>query len=194
MHRGSWVVALALGLGALAGCGDTVTEPAGRVEYFPAAVGNRWTYAPEDPWLGQSFRWQVTERRGDTVRVARPPLGSHPGPVTLVRRADGIDLLVDGGLAPHYRFTRGAWWVHRDPWECDDGAAFAVAPATESVVTPAGTFPDCIRIERRSAARCTDAGTMVEWWAPGVGLVRWDELNFYAGGPLRFELISYTVD
>ena len=34
---------------------------------------------------------------------------------------------------------------------------------------------------------------MVEWWAPNVGLVRWEELNFYAGGPIRFELISYAV-
>lgn len=194
MDTGSRVVVLALGLGALAGCGDSVTEPDGSRDYFPAAVGNQWTYAPADPWFGPPFQWQVTERRGDTVRVARPPLGSHPGPVTLVRRGDGIDLLVEDGAAPHARFNTGAWWVRRDPWDCDDGAAFVAVAEPDSVVTPAGTFRDCVRVERRTAATCTDAGTMVEWWAPDVGLVRWDELNFYAGGPLRFELVSYSVD
>ncbi len=39
---------------------------------------------------------------------------------------------------------------------------------------------------------CTDAGTTMEWWALGVGLVRWDELNFYAGTPIRFLLVDYA--
>jgi len=42
-------------------------------------------------------------------------------------------------------------------------------------------------------SNCADAGTMVEWWAPGVGLVRWDELNYYAGGPITIYLKSYKI-
>jgi hypothetical protein len=35
-----------------------------------------------------------------------------------------------------------------------------------------------------------DVGTMVEWSAPGVRLAAWDELSYYAGGPLTFSLTS----
>lgn len=33
-----------------------------------------------------------------------------------------------------------------------------------------------------------DVGTVVEWSAPGVRLAAWDELSYYAGGPLTFSL------
>lgn len=105
-----------------------------------------------------------------------------------------VDLLSEEGAPlPFYRFSVGASWIHRDPWECDDGAEFTTVEEPDPIVTPAGTFHDCIRIERRTAANCTDAGTTFEWWAPGVGLVRWEELNFYAGGPVTFNLVDYSV-
>ena len=84
--------------------------------------------------------------------------------------------------------------MHRDPWECDDGAVLVAVEEPDTVVTPGGAFPDCIRIERTTPASCSDAGTTTEWWAPGVGLVKWEELNFYAGGPLTFRLVSYVVE
>ncbi|MEJ2215473.1 MAG: hypothetical protein P8099_02545 [Gemmatimonadota bacterium] len=155
--------------GILSGC-QTATEP-DNLRYFPLAVGNTWTYAPENPMYGEPFQWRVTARRGDTVSLARPAAASHPGPVTLLDRTDEVELLLDAGFGPFYRFSPGASWVHRDLWECDDGATFAVVVEPDAVVTPAGTFTDCIRIERRTTAACTDAGTTMEWWAPGVGLV-----------------------
>ncbi len=177
---------------ALVGCTDT-TEPGAGLRYFPLEVGNRWTYAPEDPAFGDPFEWVVTERHGDTVALARPAGPSHPGPVTLLDREDGIDLLVAGeSFAPFYRFDAGAAWTHRDPWECDDAAVFTAVEETEPIVTPAGTFEHTLRIERRTTAICDDAGTVMEWWAPNVGLVRWDELNFWAGGPLSYYLTSYA--
>lgn len=183
-----------LGLVALAACGDSTTGPNDSTRYFPMDVGNRWTYAPENPFFGDPFQWQVTERLEDTVTLVRPVGGSHPGPVQLLDRLDVIDLILeDEENARFYQFAAGSSWVHRDPWECDDGPTFAVAWESEPVVTPAGTFTDCLRIERRTPATCTDAGTTVEWWAPEVGLVQWEELNFYAGGPLRFHLIDFDV-
>lgn len=179
---------------ALAGC-EGGTGPGPIPDYFPLAAGNRWTYAPEDPWFGAPFEWRVTGRQGDTVRIARPEGGSHPGPVTLL--ADGLDvdlLLEDGAVVPFYRFDVGASWSHRDPWECDDGATLTAVREPDPVVVPAGTFSGTLRVERRTTASCTDAGTMIEWWAPDVGLVRWEELNYYAGGPLVFELVDYSVN
>jgi len=188
--RAGLVVLLGL---ALAGCDDG-TGPGDDPVYLPLTIGNAWTYAPEDARFGEPFTWRVTDRSADTVTVDRPPAGSHPGPVRLLDRRRAVDLLTDGDAVPFYRFDGGASWVHRDPWECDDGATYVAVPEPDPVTTPAGTFRDCLRIERRTSATCTDAGTMYEWWAPGVGLVRWEELNFYAGGPLAFRLVAYDVD
>lgn len=95
---------------------------------------------------------------------------------------------------PYYRFVVGASWTHRDGWDCDDGSRWVAVLEPAPVVTPAGTFLHCLRLERRTSATCDDAGTMTEWWAPNVGLVRWDELNFFAGGPLTYHLVDYTED
>lgn len=184
-----------LGIALAGGCSRTGTGPTEQPRYFPLTVGNTWTYAPEDPMYGQSFEWRVTERTGDTVTVVRPPGGSHAGTVTLLDRLDQVELLLgDNGYVPFYEFAAGTSWVHRDPWECDDGAELMAVEEPNPIITPAGTFQHTVRIERRTTASCADAGTMVEWWAPDVGLVQWQELNFYAGGPLTYQLISYAVE
>lgn len=185
----------ALSIGLVAGCGGPSTGPAPAPDYFPLAVGNRWTYAPEDPFFGDPFEWRVTGRAGASVTLARPAGGSHPGPVTLRDGRERIDLLLgDEGYVPLYRFAAGATWVRRDPWACDDGAIWAAEVEPGPVTTPAGTFRDCLRLVRRTPATCEDAGTMREWWAPDVGLVKWEELNFFAGGPLSFLLVDYDVE
>jgi hypothetical protein len=185
----------ALGFGPLMGCSDTGTGPEESPQYFPLAQGNTWTYAPESSQFGDPFEWSVAGRVGDTVTLARPAGGSHPGPVTLLDHQEAIDLLPgEGEIIPFYRFEAGASWERRDPWECDDGASWAAVVEKDPITTPAGVFRNTIRVERRTTATCTDAGTTFEWWAPGVGLVQWEELNFYAGGPLRFYLTSYSVN
>lgn len=186
---------LVIGLGVLAGCGEGPTDTNENVRYFPLTVGNTWTYAPEQPIFGEPFQWRVAERHGDTVTVVRPPGASHSGPVTLLDRRMELDVLLDDeGAAPFYRFAEGSSWIHRDMWECDDGSRWVVSEEENPITTPAGTFPRTLRIERLSTATCTDAGTMIEWWARDVGLVRWEELNFYAGGPLTYNLVSYAVN
>jgi len=181
-----------LGLGLLTGCGENGTGPDPDTRYLPLEVGNAWTYAPADSQFGDSFVWHVTARSGDTATLARPSGASHSGTVTLVDHVASIDLLGEGA-GTMVRFVAGSTWIRRDPWECDDGSEWAAVAETNPIETPAGTFTNTLRLERRTAANCTDAGTMMEWWAPGVGLVRWEELNFYAGGPVAFELVGYSV-
>lgn len=186
---------LVIGLGVLGGCGDGPTDPNENVRYFPLTVGNTWTYAPEESVFGEPFQWRVAERRGDTVTVVRPSGASHSGSVTLLDRRMELDVFLDDEDAvPFYRFTTGGSWLHRDKWECDDGSRWVVAEEENPITTPAGTFLSTVRIERLSTATCADAGTMIEWWARDVGLVRWEELNFYAGGPLTYNLVSYSVN
>lgn len=189
VSRGILLVAAML----LAACADSGTAPTEPDPWFPLAQGATWTYAPVDELFGEPFRWRVTDVAGDTVVLDRPAGASHPGPVILIDGGDAIDLVLPGGdVGTFYRFGRDDPWVHRDPWECDDGSTWLVVPEDDPVVTPAGTFRETIRVERRSTANCTDAGTMMEWWAPGVGLVRWEELNAYARGPLVFELTNWS--
>jgi hypothetical protein len=186
---------LVIGLGVLAACGEGPTDTNAGVRYFPLTVGSTWTYAPEQAVFGEPFQWRVTERHGDTVTVVRPTGASHSGSVTLLDRRIELDVLLDGeGAVPFYRFATGSSWLHRDMWECDDGSRWVVAKEENPITTPAGTFVGTLRIERLSTATCADAGTMIEWWARDVGLVRWEELNFYAGGPLTYNLVSYSVN
>jgi hypothetical protein len=176
----------------LGGCSDS-TGPEDPYIVFPLEPGNTWTYASEDPQFGDPFQWEVTGRMADTVTLDRPVGGSHPGPVTLIDKGEVIKIVLEGGTTrPFYRFRPGASWSHHDLWDCDDESGWVAVKEENPIATPAGTFNNTIRLERRTGATCADAGTMFEWWAPGVGLVRWEELNFYAGGPLGFELISYA--
>lgn len=187
--RGLWPAMLCLG--GLVGCEDGATTPKTLPSAFPTAEGTTWTYAYADANYGDSFEWTVERRIGDTVVLDRPSLGTHPGPVTLRILDDGLDLISDdAGAAPLYRFTPGVEWMRRDPWECDDDSRWTVFEEEDPVITPAGHFTGTLRLERRSSANCTDAGTMQEWWAPGIGVIMWEELNFFAGGPVVVWLVD----
>ncbi len=180
------------------GCDETNTNSTTEQTplYFPLDLGNSWTYAPADTFFGQPFTWEVTYRNGDTATLNRQyPFGSHGGTLTLIDRRNEIDIILDSNAsALFYRFKIGEIWDHRDPWECDDSSRWVFTYELNPIITPAGKFYNCIRLERKSAIPCADAGTIVEWWAPGVGLVRWDELNYYVGGPLTIYLKSHSVN
>jgi hypothetical protein len=173
-------------------CSESSTGPEELGVVFPLQVGNTWTYEAENPQLADPLHWEVTGRHADTVILSRPQGDAYTGPLTLVDSQDEIEIVL-GQMAPQplYRFKPGASWIRHDPWECDDGSEWTAVREDESIETPAGTFHNTIRLERRSTATCADAGTMFEWWAPGVGLVRWEELNFWNEGTLAFELASF---
>lgn len=176
----------------LIGCQDGATAPKTLPSSFPTAEGSTWRYAYADPRYGEGFRWTVTRKTGDTVVLDRPSPGTHPGPVTLVVRNDGLDIRSDRvGTAALYRFTPGAEWTRHEPWECDDGSRWIVVPEPDPILTPVGHFTGTLRLERRSTATCADAGTMREWWAPGTGIVMWEELNFFAGAPVTVWLVDH---
>lgn len=164
--------------------------------YFPLEVGNTWVYAYQDSAPGHEFRWEVLERAGDIAVIDRP--GREPSSANLTLREAGSDIeweVPGEGFRLFYRFVNGSSWVRHDPNICDDGREVAVLLETESVVTPAGTFDDCLRIEVREGSRCVDAGTAIEWWAPRVGLVKLIEANFTgSGGLMTLELKAYSLE
>jgi hypothetical protein len=174
------------GVAPKAGCG------AGPEDYFPITLGTYWVYEYE--LFTDSLRWEVVERNGDTATIDRPGASVAPrgGPITVRRSGDGVDLDLPGeGWVEYYHFTSGRSWTHRDPFDCDDGAVYVALEEAGSVVTPAGTFFNCLRIQRVAGNFCADAGTTVEWWAPGVGLVKWEEQSI--AGPRYGVLKMYHI-
>ena len=180
----------------VANCNESINPPIEQSpDYFPLELGNSWTYVPADTFYGLPFDWEITNRDDDTVTVTRQnQFGSHGGTIRILDRGEEIDLILNNQLVvPYYRFSVGSTWLHHDTWECDDTSTYIAFAEKDQITTPAGTFSNCIRIERRGTIPCVDAGTLVEWWAPNVGLVRWDEENFYVGGPLTIYLKSYKL-
>ncbi|MEE9609924.1 MAG: hypothetical protein V3W19_01665 [Desulfatiglandales bacterium] len=183
----------------LIACGDKkITSPPDdeNRSYFPLAVGNNWVYTWEDSYFGDNFSWAVVQVDGDTALIERPYAdGPQFIPITVIQEgAEYYIKVAESKYEQFYRFMPDSTWTHRRPFDCDDSLLFRAVKDTTTIVTPAGSFSNCLKIERLSTSRCDDAGIMFEWWAPGVGMVKWEELNFYGGGPITGYLLSYHLE
>ncbi|MBI4602552.1 MAG: hypothetical protein HY721_11390, partial [Planctomycetes bacterium] len=104
---------------------------------------------------------------------------------------DALDIELPGeGFVPYYRYQQDTF-IHRDPFDCDDGARLTAASRNDRVETPAGVFDGCLRLDfgEREGGSCDDAGKISEWWKPEVGLVRWTE--YWIGGVRSYVLESF---
>jgi hypothetical protein len=165
--------------------------------YWPLALGNYWVYGcdSQHPFCsnGPIWRSDVTAQGADTALLVQTCV-AFTCVDTFALRAQGaqVDWRVSTGeWGGYYNFTGGAFWLHRDPFECDDSILYRAILETEPVVTPAGTFTGCLRIEPLQK-RCADAGMIREWWAPGVGMVRSEQDNI--AGYVNYVLTEYKVE
>ena len=159
--------------------------------YFPLEVGNWWVYEGR---LGiVSVRDRITAPNGlkyfaldgmllreNLVRLSRPDVVS--------------ELNADGG-------EDSLWYMLGAPvgttWEfelsrrigCYSGVSVTVASRTDVVKVPAGEFKNVVRLERGPV--CCDCGIQVEWFAPGVGLIRRKEMTIE--GAATSELVEAQV-
>lgn len=151
--------------------------------YFPLEVGTAWTY--REARFGMTRELEVTARDG---RIAILEGRGFPD-LKLRDGGEEIDIeLGDEGFVLFYRFVPGSF-EHRDPFECDDERRVDVS-RSDPIETPAGRIEDVLRLDFADNV-CSDAGTVTEWWAQEVGLVRWEELNI--AGLLAFELVEFTM-
>lgn len=153
-------------------------------DYYPLAVGNRWTY--DTNFLG--------DRRERSVEIVAVRDGYYVD-------NEGAQLTVDGlGVRDQKRY------LLRDPIQV--GSAWTNVVSASSIEhyriaelgapcrVPAGTFENCIRVESRN--RKDEQRTLVNelTFAPAVGIVR-IELTLESGGKRVpqsvFELKQYTV-
>ncbi|MHB8873080.1 MAG: hypothetical protein ACYC8T_05280 [Myxococcaceae bacterium] len=158
------VVALALGL--LGGCPKRVeTADEGYAapkpgDFYPLAVGNRWTYAATS--LG--------EKREVAVEIVKEQNG-------FFLDNQGGQLTVDAfGVRDQKRY------LLREPLEAGKGWTNVVSVSSvehykvievgQSCEVPAGRFEGCVRVEGRN--RMDEKATLVGEWtfAPAVGVVR----------------------
>ena len=153
--------------------------------YFPLDLGNSWTYS-NDRFSGETTNTVVGI---DEFGVATVSIRVESNLVEFDEFGSTVDIyLPDDGPVLYYDFARDRW-EHRDIDSCADRAAVTIRSRTETVTMPAGVFENCVRLEY-GPGLCADAGIMVQYFAPGVGLVQWSEQNF--AGPVTHSLVSFV--
>ncbi|MBU8900376.1 hypothetical protein DRW03_08080 [Corallococcus sp. H22C18031201] len=128
-------------------------------EYYPLAVGNRWTY-----------RVNGRDDKAVTVEIVKEEAG-------FFLDSQGGQLAVDGfGLRDPKRYLlRGPLETGRS-WtnvvSVSSTERYQILQAGASCEAPAGTFQNCVQVEGRNRVdtRTTLINTMT--FAPGVGMVR----------------------
>ena len=149
------------------------------VSYFPLQVGNWWIY---EGFLGNvSVTDRVTAANGFDYFVLDGYLGKRQ---VRVSRFDVVSELNAAGGEDFLWYMLGApvgttWEFRLAPGRdsCLSGVSMVVASRTDVVRVPAGEFRNVVRLERRGPVRCGDFALGSEWFAPGVGLIRRQQLT-----------------
>ncbi|MDP2344541.1 MAG: hypothetical protein Q8O67_26550 [Deltaproteobacteria bacterium] len=183
-------LSLALVIALAGGCATTSNSGGGDKagDYFPLAVGNRWTYrivpGPPEPQQVQILRrdddgFFVDDRGG---RLAPRSDGVFDGQRFLLQEPLAVDhtwTALPRKQAPEtYRIT-----------------------ATDAVVTvPAGTFSPCVEVrgEQPTPPGAPAGKLLISWtYAKGVGLIRFEQqVQLGSDPPLTtatMELVSFEV-
>jgi hypothetical protein len=163
--------------------------------YFPQQIGNEWTYQKTGRLAGEGSGWtnKIIEKDGQFYKhsnywgdgIARWLRTNANADV--VERSKGKPALWYRLASPQQKSWVVDLAVEGPP--CVDGAKATVASRNETVVVPAGTFKNCIKLVFQT--NCNDAGVNEQWFAPGVGLIK--ETEDTIGGPLTSELVSAKI-
>jgi hypothetical protein len=199
------VAGLAL-LTALALSSDGATAPTlitptvDMPDYFPLQVGNRWDYGGPAGVFTATVTGNVLAadgRRYFTLDGYRSPF--DPTRLVSATRRNRITEFNPDGLNPNLWYLLGApvgtsWTIRIQPPlgpldECVNGSTVTVGSRTEEVIVRAGTFRGVVRLD--IANHCFDFGTVAEWFAPEVGLIKREDVTF--SGTAVTELIRAEV-
>jgi hypothetical protein len=196
------VISVSLAGGVLAQ--GSVRQGLGAQTLFPLRDGNSWTYARKG--LGEVTEWRVAVAGKVTAPRVHPYFTLEryfPGAPHSVR-SDPFGTVTErsDGFRDHLWYLLGApvgtsWTIQLAPSplasplpDCIAGAKVTLASRGETLSVPAGEFDRVVRVDWASA--CADAGIASEWFAPGVGLIRRDELSF--AGIVTSELVRAELE
>ncbi len=177
--------------------------------FYPLALGNQWTYVSIDDSS------VATETVADTQRVNGRlyyGIAFKPSPPAIWLRKDSDRVFIAPTLAIQpdttdikenviFNFSAGVneqWSVHL-PFsglgDCDYDGTITLSSKKDSVTTSSGIYRNCINFVHSTP--CSDVGRVTEWFARGVGRVRYYEYTFW--GMNRFclsklHLVTSTSD
>jgi hypothetical protein len=78
----------------------------------------------------------------------------------------------------------GTTFQYGDPDGTVEGTVVSVG---ETVVVPAGTFYDCVQVEKHDVS---GSPPWIEWWKPGLFIVKWIDWWVPGAAPVEWELVS----
>ncbi len=146
-------------------------------QYFPLTVGNRWVYELRDrtdapPVAGY---WEVLreEQGAFVLQTRQSELTTGGFEEFFIPTREGIKHFAQETMNkdnPPF-FLKGPPQVGTT-WEDEDGT-YEITALDKSATVPAGTFTHCLEVTNR---RKGGKATVVTWYAPGVGVVRREEV------------------
>ncbi len=109
----------------------------------------------------------------DSLRLAR---WDHPhGDLYFYQGGSEVAVFVNGPV--------GTTFQYGDPDGTVEGTIVSVG---ETVVVPAGTFHDCVQVEKHDVS---GSPPWIEWWKPGLFIVKWIDW-WVPAAPVEWELAS----
>ena len=155
-------------------------------QFILLAKGNTWNYDTVEQGKKSKMKWKVTE--GLSENKAKIKSTEKDG-----TKEEVMTWKLEGGFLV-WETVPGMWWrvLKFDAKKGDSWKTTITAPsgpiegqqvimeskilAVEDLLTPAGKFKNCLKIEHipKGAPR---EGKIITWWAEGVGLLRMDMIS-----------------
>lgn len=184
---------------------SSIIATAETVAYYPTDLGNIWVLETADGTERVTYTIEASEERIDGKEIARfkrtaetagaeettgevyfvhfdedgvklhkvvAELGSFIGTASAVLSPPGLFLPASLVLGVSWEFTLETEVILTGPLSVS--YVYEVV-AVEDVVTPAGTFENCLKIQidsRTVSALSVDRATSYQWLAPNIGIVR----------------------
>ena len=163
--------------------------------YYPLTVGSAWFYRTEDDHVeavsvdgAVDGRITVGTIHGDNLQVTKQ-MGVQNGHVVLFNTTTHLEDTQAKNAQGRRDYNPPMQVMEQNPrpgdtWQQDrfGSKAPCTAHGVENVTVPAGTF-QAMRIDI-----IADGAPQTEWYAPGVGLVKWADSHKHG-----MELVSYDV-
>jgi len=147
---------------------------------FPLATGNRWDYSDVNalyvdlptvlPGVGSWFRLYTPLNQNVHHLVSMGGSATFPA-----LRSAPTSL---GGVGDLFRFNRPLGYTYDIKFKYLPHGTFKVGATSQTVVTPAGTFPGCYRLDFTPSSNIAPGkrfGSL--WFAAGVGLVQFTTVH-----------------
>lgn len=152
--------------------------------YLPLMVGNHWVYESSEGTEGAPVleSWDVVRQEGQSfiMRIQQTFATNASLEEQFVVGDEGVQRQITNTTspAPLLQLILKVPPVEGMSWLGSDGR-YTVTALGESVTVPAGTFPDCVEVQRwRKETQLTEILT----YAPGVGIIQREEKFPVIGG------------